>query len=145
MLTERTGQQPDVDAVAVQLDIPASGDLLTLARLTAATLAARSAFTVEEVEDLRLAVDELCLPLLRACASGRLRLQYTGDDETVRIECTLMPDPDWRPIEAGGANHPEDALSVCILDALVDAHGPLDPERPTIGHWLVKRRDALAG
>jgi serine/threonine-protein kinase RsbW len=143
MLTEPAGQQQGVDAVIVQLDIPASGDLLTLARLTAATLAARSAFTVEEVEDLRLAVDELCLPLLRACSSGRLRLHYIGDDGAVRIECTLVPDPDWRPSEASRSVHPEDALSVSILDALVDAHGPLDPGSPAAGHWLVKRREAL--
>src|ERR1700747_3519492 len=96
MLTESAGQQQELGVVSVQLDIPASGDLLTLARLTAATLAARSAFTVEEVEDLRLAVDELCLPLVRACSQGRLQLQYTGSDGTVRIECLLVPDPDWR-------------------------------------------------
>jgi hypothetical protein len=145
MRTEPADHPQAVDAVTVHLDIPASGDLLTLARLTAATLAARSAFTVEEVEDLRLAVDELCLPFVRACSEGRLRLLYTGSDGTVRIECTLVPDRDGHTTAVGASSHPEDALSVCILDALVDEHGSFDPDRPLGGHWLLKRRERLTG
>ena len=46
---------------AVELIIPVQSDLVVLARLTAATVASRAGFNVEEVEDLRLAVDELCV------------------------------------------------------------------------------------
>ena len=50
-------------ADVVGLSIPSGADLLVLARLTAATVASRAGFDVEEVEDLRLAVDELCVAL----------------------------------------------------------------------------------
>ena len=45
----------------VELTIPVRADLVVLARLTAATVASRADFDVEEIEDLRLAVDELCI------------------------------------------------------------------------------------
>jgi len=137
----------------VELEIPPGGDLLSLARLTAATLAARSDFSVEEGDDLRLAVDELCLPCVRASSDSRLRLRFTRDDESVAITCTLAEDDasasDTDPTgkvggERGGVTmesaHPDDALSTYILHALVDEHGPVDENRRLAGHWLRKRR-----
>ena len=136
------------EAEVVELEIPPGGELLSLARLTAATLAARSDFSVEEVEDLRLAVDELCLPLVRASNESRLRLRFTRDDEWVAIMCTwgAASDADTGATrEVGGdvtveTAHPDDALSTYILDALVDEHGPVDESRRLAGHWLRKRR-----
>ena len=55
---------------AVELIIPVQSDLVVLARLTAATVASRAGFDVEEVEDLRLAVDELCVSIVNG-SDGR--------------------------------------------------------------------------
>ena len=44
--------------------MPASPDLLRVARLTAAGLANRVGFNVDEVEDVKIALDELCFSLL---------------------------------------------------------------------------------
>jgi anti-sigma regulatory factor (Ser/Thr protein kinase) len=147
--SERAGATTRSDTEVVILEIPPGGDLLSLARLTAATLAARADFTVEEVEDLRLAVDELCLPLVRGSGSSRLQLQFAREDDAVTITCT----PVARAVDdgkVGGADapsdddgrepHPDDALSGYILDALVDEHGPVDDDRQLAGHWLRKRR-----
>jgi anti-sigma regulatory factor (Ser/Thr protein kinase) len=43
----------------VELSIPVRSNLLVLARLTAATLASRAEFGIEDIEDLRLVVEEL--------------------------------------------------------------------------------------
>ncbi|HMD44516.1 MAG TPA: hypothetical protein VKG43_00045 [Acidimicrobiales bacterium] len=121
----------------VQLSLPVRADLVVLARLTAATIASRAGFGVEEIEDLRLAVDELCLSLVGGDSSGRLMLEYSRDNDVIEISCTYVPDSD-------GANQVhvepnESDLSVRILEALVDEHG-----RDTGGDqpraWLRKRR-----
>jgi anti-sigma regulatory factor (Ser/Thr protein kinase) len=140
------------ESESVELEIPPGGELLSLARLTAATLAARSDFSVEEVEDLRLAVDELCLPLVRASNESRLRLRFTRDDDSVAITCMWATAGSGSDTDASSAvggeggvvplqsEHPDDALSTYILDALVDEHGPVDENHRLAGHWLRKRR-----
>jgi len=121
----------------VELSIPVRADLVVLARLTAATIASRAGFGVEEIEDLRLAVDELCLSLVGGDSSGRLMLEYIRDNDVIEISCTYDPGA-----EGGGADRvspKHDDLSVRILEALVDQHGrDVASERPRA--WLRKRR-----
>jgi serine/threonine-protein kinase RsbW len=54
----------------VELRIPARGEFLVLARSTAATMAARLDFTLDRLEDLRLAVDEAAALLLPGTPDG---------------------------------------------------------------------------
>jgi serine/threonine-protein kinase RsbW len=121
----------------VELSLPVGADLLVLARLTAATIASRAGFDVEEVEDFRLAVDELCVSLIQEGSDGRLQLRFTRDVDAVEVSCTYDGSP-----AAGEPNVGEDSiegLSARILDALVDAHG----REIAGGHeraWLRKRR-----
>ncbi len=49
------------DGDCVVLTFPARGDLVVLARLVASAISTRVGFDIEELEDLRLAVGELCL------------------------------------------------------------------------------------
>src|SRR2546425_981063 len=44
----------------VRLAVPATPEFVRLARVTAAGLASRLGFTFDDVDDLRLAIDELC-------------------------------------------------------------------------------------
>jgi serine/threonine-protein kinase RsbW len=61
----------------VRLVLPASPDFLRLARVTASGLASRLGFTVDEVEDLRLAIDELCFALTGSePPEGHVELRY---------------------------------------------------------------------
>src|SRR2546427_9380688 len=66
----------------VRLLIPAEPGFLRLARLTAAAVASRMGFTFDEVEDLRIAVDELCYFLL----GGR------SPKGTITITCSIGGD-----------------------------------------------------
>jgi serine/threonine-protein kinase RsbW len=54
--------RPDGDTVEVR--VPASVIYISTLRLTAASLAARCDLTIDDIEDLRLAVDEACALLL---------------------------------------------------------------------------------
>jgi len=125
---------PAAGGDVVELTIPVKADLVVLARLTAATVASRAGFGVEEIEDLRLAVEELCLSLVGADDNGRLRFAYRRTDDAVTITCTFEPEGTGNQEARTG-----DELSLRILDALVDEHGRNGDGREATA-WLRKRR-----
>ncbi len=71
----------------VELSIPVGADLLVLARFAAATIASRAGFDLEEIDDLRLAVDELCVSLIEEGDHGRLNIELQRADDLVEISC----------------------------------------------------------
>jgi hypothetical protein len=124
----------------VELTIPVGSDLLVLARLAASTVASRSAFDIEEIEDLRLAVDELCLSVLDGRRSGNLLLRYDGQPAQIEVWC-LYDGPSAKSEDRDRADDdPETGdLSGRILDALVDEHEAVVLDGRT-GARLCKRR-----
>ena len=119
----------------VELSIPVRADLVVLARLAAATVGSRAGFDVEEVEDLRLAVDELCVSLVGEGTGGRLRLRFVRGDHEIEVSCTHVPDAVGGEVTGVSV----DGLSATILDALVDEHGQ-DGEDGERRMWFKKRR-----
>jgi len=61
-----TGEEAPVPSAEVLLRLPGEPAFLRVARVTASGLASRMGFSIDEVDDLRLAVDELCRPLVVA-------------------------------------------------------------------------------
>jgi anti-sigma regulatory factor (Ser/Thr protein kinase) len=135
--------QPDV----IALSFPARADLVVLARFTAATLGARCGFDIEEIEDLRLAVDELVVSFEEVQAGGTVHLRCTQGGGEVRIECTVEPGAPTHPAEGIAGEElwgAEGELSKQLLDALVDEHGrELREGMPCV--WLRKRRATPGG
>jgi serine/threonine-protein kinase RsbW len=125
----------------VELTIPVQADLVMLARLTAATVASRADFDVEEIEDLRLAVDELCVSLVQDGGEGRLNLQFSRDGDRIEVSCSYHADATAPDLPADDLL---EGLSARILDALVDEHGEdrRDGQRRA---WLRKRRAQRPG
>ncbi len=120
-------------AEEVRLSVPATPEYLRLARITGSGLASRLGFTYDEVEDLRLALDELCFALVGADGRmGTLEVRYTVTDKTIEVEGTLLG--------SGSAVAPSlSDLGDQILAALVDDHAVRPAgERPSI--WLRKVR-----
>ena len=75
--SDRDGPVPGSDPTGVvDLSFAVDADLLVLARLAVAHVASRSGFDIEEIEDLRLAVDELCLSVLAGRRDGRLLVRF---------------------------------------------------------------------
>jgi serine/threonine-protein kinase RsbW len=101
----------------VRLAVPAAPEFLRLARLTAAGVASRMGFTYDEVEDLRIAIDELCFALVGSRGrAGTIELRYTFDDDGLVVEGT------GTFIEPVPAVPALSALSRQILSAVVDEH-----------------------
>lgn len=82
------------DAVTVRL--PAQSAYLSVLRTTTAGLAARLDFTLDEIEDLRIAVDEACAMLLEQATPGSLlECEFELLGEAMRVRVTV-------PAEEGG-------------------------------------------
>ena len=100
----------------VRLGVPADPEFLRLARITASGLASRAGFSLDEVEDLRLALDELCFWLVGAEGRpGNISLRYGSSPAGLVIEGTGHFEAP-APVLALGK------LSELMLDALVDEH-----------------------
>src|SRR3954466_6648387 len=95
-----------VDNARVVLTMPADPSFLRLARLAVADAGTRAGFTVEDVEDLRLAIDELCGPMMMG--DGDITLTLVSLDGRVEIEGT-------------GAEPPEPPAYPDIAEAIIDA------------------------
>jgi serine/threonine-protein kinase RsbW len=104
----------------VRLVVPAAAEYLRLVRLTAAGMASRLGFTFDEVEDLRIAVDELCFHLLGDVDDD----VPSGEPRTMDLVYSAGPDSITITGRTGlGGAVPEPSeLSEQILDALVDEH-----------------------
>jgi hypothetical protein len=142
----------------VELSIPAQPLLLQLVRMTAGVVATRADLDVNDVEDLRLAVDELCLPFMGPTGHrGRLLLRYRWDAEMIEVSCTMTAADEgtetadgkgFTPIIPGReirgqAERLRDELSSQILDALVDTHGETTVDgRATVWLRIGRRRAA---
>jgi hypothetical protein len=123
----------------VRLVIPAEPGFLRLARLTAAAVASRMGFTFDEVEDLRIAVDELCYFLLGGRAGlGSITLVCRIGDDGLAVAGTGS----WAD---GGGNSPAPTqlpeLSRRILESVVDEY-ECDGDTAAPSFRLLKRRSA---
>ena len=119
----------------VRLAVPALPEYVRLARLTAAGLASRLGFSYDEVEDLRVAVDELCYLLVGPDGRpGQIALTFAmekvGDETGLVITGEGAAGP--RPVELA-------ELSQQILAALVDSYD-VSTDNGTIAFRMVRRR-----
>jgi serine/threonine-protein kinase RsbW len=86
--------QPTIDDDVVLLAVPADGGYLGVLRTATAGLAARLHFALDEIEDLRIAVDEACAMLLAVAkrnAELECRFAVTEDALTVEVTVPTMP------------------------------------------------------
>lgn len=128
----------------VRLSLPAAPEYARFARVTAASLAARLGFSYDEVEDLRLAVDEACHALIASqrpagpgaepgpSGTATLELHYATTPAAIEVEGCLQGN-------AGEGDGLSD-LGRRILGALVDEYRCWSASGggPTI--WLRKAR-----
>ncbi|MFC4145950.1 ATP-binding protein [Micromonospora mangrovi] len=88
-MTQLTGQ-PATDDDVVHLTVPADGGYLGVLRTATAGLAARLQFALDEIEDLRIAVDEACAMLLAiATRDAELECRFAVTDDALSVEVTV--------------------------------------------------------
>lgn len=98
----------------IRLTVPAALEYVRIVRLTASGVASRLGFDVEEIEDLRVAVDELASLVVESADGGDLSVQFAVQDNALRIEGEAA-------LAAGRADNARvDDLTAQILAAVVD-------------------------
>ena len=79
----------------VLLSVPADGAYLGVLRTAAAGLAARLHFTLDEIEDLRIAVDEACAMLIGLAApAAPLECRFVVSGEELEVTIAVRANPD---------------------------------------------------
>src|SRR5947209_8578633 len=101
-MTSPESQRPDGDAVEVR--IPADVVYVSTLRLTAASLAARCDLTIDDIEDLRLAVDEACALLLpHADGQSTLDARFELSSGRLSVETSVATGESAEPDRSGFA------------------------------------------
>ena len=135
MTQEDTGATLQADMVTIKL--PAAGAYLSVLRTATAGLAARLDFTLDEIEDLRIAVDEACAMLLAQAVPGAdLDCSFTLNGDSIRVSVSVLT--------LDGQQPSRDTFAWTVLSALageVDSTAGVD-DRVTI--TLLKRRSGTA-
>jgi serine/threonine-protein kinase RsbW len=142
-MAELEGTTTQVDAATpsgagrdvVVLRLPAAGAYLSVLRTATASLASRLDFTIDDIEDLRIAVDEACAMLLTQALPGAdLECTFELTAEAIRIDVSVLT--------LHGEEPSRDTFAWTVLTALAgDVDSSVDAdERVTLS--LHKRKAA---
>ena len=138
MSTPTTGEpagHPVADASTdlVELRVPADPAYLTVVRTASAGLAARLDLTLDEIEDLRIAVDEACTLLLGPSPSdAELVATFRLGDGSLEVE-----------VRGPARELPErSSFAWAVLEALV---GEVFTGTSATGAWIVLRHSKTSG
>ncbi|CAN5180145.1 hypothetical protein BH18ACT4_BH18ACT4_07270 [soil metagenome] len=133
---EGSGQTSDN---TIELVLPADTRLVRLARLVASGIATTAGFDVDEIEDLRIAVDEGCATLIEGGDGSPLLLSFgLGSNEVAVFGSTTAKGP---------ATFDSDRMSLSnqILRVVVDEHELLTDHGQTAFRLRKRRASWVAG
>jgi anti-sigma regulatory factor (Ser/Thr protein kinase) len=103
---------------AIRIVIPAETRFVAFARVTAATVGAELDFTLDDIEELRMAANELVATVVewaRDHSVADVELEYRLGTETLELAARAKRDGAGNPTA-----HEIDALTRSILEAIVD-------------------------
>lgn len=97
---------------AVRLSVPASLEYVRIVRLTGSGVASRLGFDIEEIENFRVALDELASMAIDVASGGELEMTFFTTDSELRV--------DGRAPIADGVEVAVESLTAQILKAVID-------------------------
>jgi serine/threonine-protein kinase RsbW len=114
------------DRAEVERRLPADGAYVSVVRTTTAGLAARLDFTIDEIEDLRIAIGEACAVVLAEAAAGSdLRCTFALTPGVMTLAVTVATE--------GRASPDRDSFAWQVLDTLAtSAEAVADQGRFTV-------------
>ncbi len=122
---------------SIELAIPRRAEYVAVARLSVAAIAGRLRFSIEDVEDVKLAVAEACTGAIARGSQlgGRIELLFEGGDEALHVRVVAFaPLSDLQELRGDHGQGPRiGALGSYLIRALMDevryekgSHGALD-------------------
>jgi serine/threonine-protein kinase RsbW len=124
-------REPEDGENVVRLSVPAALEYVRIIRLTGSGVASRLAFDVEEIENLRVAIDELASMAIEAADDGQLDITFRSSEDELRIEGRAPAMP--------GAEVGIDALTGQILKAVIDDY-ELRTDSGSVSFFCIARR-----
>lgn len=100
----------------IELALPGDSRFMRLARLMASGVATACGLPLEEVEDFRVVVDEVCATLIEAGGGSPIRLVFRIDKGCLVVAGAT------RALDDLGPDEDRLALSHQILDVVTDSH-----------------------
>jgi serine/threonine-protein kinase RsbW len=123
------------ERVTVRLDVPADASYAVLLRAALAALAARQEFSLDRIEDLRLAGTEaFSLVVMRAEPDATVHITITAGTDDIDVTATALSRPELR--SKGGPG----SLGWTLLTSLVDQLSDIEADAES-GIWLSVRSD----
>ncbi len=97
-----------------KLTIPGKPDCISVARLTSSAIANKIGLSLEEIEDIKVALSEACTNALKR--ADEINIQFVIDDEkfTMIVENVLLP------IESDDISTKELEMGILIMKSLMD-------------------------
>ena len=141
MAEDSTGQTGPSGASrdVVVLRLPAAGAYLSVLRTATASLASRLDFTIDDIEDLRIAVDEACAMLLAQAMPGadlECRFELTAD--AIRVDVGVLT--------LDGEQPSRDTFAWTVLTALAgEVDSSVDADNRVTLSLLKRKADHEAG
>jgi serine/threonine-protein kinase RsbW len=107
----------------VVITLPADSAYLSVLRTATAGLAARLDFTIDEIEDLRIAVDEACAMLLPQAVTGAdITCEFRLEEASIRVGVSVLT--------VDGEQPSRDTFAWTVLSALAgDVDSSADDEQ----------------
>jgi serine/threonine-protein kinase RsbW len=119
----------------VVITLPADSAYLSVLRTATAGLAARLDFTIDEIEDLRIAVDEACAMLLpQAVPNADVRCEFELDEGSIGVDVSVLT--------TDGEQPSRDTFAWTVLSALA---GDVDSSSDADGRVTISLRKHGSG
>lgn len=102
----------------IELSVPAERNMLLVVRMTTSGVVSRAGFTLDEMDDMKMAVDEACnLMMLQksGCQTLKFTYEYTQDMVTMQIE-----GQDFSAASELNEDMNMQEVIRCILESMVD-------------------------
>jgi serine/threonine-protein kinase RsbW len=121
-----------VSSQTVSLSVPPTPGYLALLRTVVGGCAGREGFTLDQIDDVKMAVDEAAVQLLRASEGQGIHIDVVIDDTSLEVRVSADVTSDGPVID-------ESSFSWTILQALADELR-VDSEPPRCTVVLTKHR-----
>ena len=100
----------------IELRLPPDPTLSRVLRLAASGIAGMAGFTVDEIEDIKIAVSEVLLALIEHGGGETIEIQFMVEDQSFSVRGQTA-------IEAFDADHPDLILCRTVLAGVCTQHG----------------------
>ena len=109
----------------VELKIPGRAEWVAVARLAVAAVASRLRFSVDEIEDIKLAIAEACTNSIQAAGgedAGTIEIVCDAMEEELRVVVRDAAAPRLEAVKPGGLEEGRtEELGVFLIRALMDS------------------------